>query len=160
MPDVRAARAAEVRRRLEQARGLARVELARAQALARSARKAYDQARAEAAEAPVQAAATRDAQLRAIERRYADSRADLLDRAAEAASREAAGLAGAPWDRWRLSTVDAKPGLLRIGETVGSVPALVPLLDRAHVALRGGPADAADAVLTTLLLRCLGCGPR
>jgi hypothetical protein len=160
MPDVRAARAAEVRRHLEQARGLARVELARAQAMARTARKAYEQARAEAAEAPVRAAATRDAQLHAVERRYAGSRADLLDRAAEAAEREAPGLAGAPWDRWRLSTVDTAAGLLRIGGTIGSVPALVPLLDRAHVALRGGPAEATNGVLTTLLLRCLGCGPR
>jgi len=165
MPDVRAARAEEVRHHLAQARGLARVELARAQALARAARAAAAQAAVVATETPARAAAERAARLAEVEGRHADTLADLTDRAAEAAEKEAPGAAGAAWESWYMSTRDrsATPKLLRIGEVrVGEhppVPALVPLLDRAHVALTGEPAAQVDQVLTTLLLRALGATP-
>ncbi len=165
MPDVRAARAEEVRHHLAQARGLARVELARAQALARAARAAAAQAAVVATETPARAAAERAARLAEVEGRHADTLADLTDRAAEAAEKEAPAAAGAAWESWHMSTRDrsATPKLLRIGEVrVGEhppVPALVPLLDRAHVALTGEPAAQVDQVLTTLLLRALGATP-
>jgi hypothetical protein len=162
MPDVRATRAEGVRYHLAQARGLARAELARAQALVRAARAALAQAREAADEVPRHAAIDRDTRLAQIDARHRRTLADLTDRAAEAAEKEAPGLAGAPWDSWRLSTVDrvGAPKLVRIGEVrVGAhppVPALVPLLDRAHVALTGQPDARLDQVLTTLLLRALG----
>jgi hypothetical protein len=142
---------------------LARVELTRALALARSARNALEQARVAADETPGRAAVERDSRLADIERRHADTLADLTDRAAEAAETAAPGAAGTPWDRWHLSTVDraaTAPRLMRIGEVrIGEhppVPALVPLLDRAHVALGGEPGSRVDDVLAMLLLRALG----
>src|SRR6266508_1503464 len=118
-----------------------------------------------ATETPARAAAERAARLAEVEGRHADTLADLTDRAAEAAEKEAPAAAGAAWESWHMSTRDrsATPKLLRIGEVrVGEhppVPALVPLLDRAHVALTGEPAAQVDQVLTTLLLRALGATP-
>jgi hypothetical protein len=76
----------------------------------------------------------------------------------------ASGAAGTAWRYWTPTEPDrvGRPGLLRIGTVsydAGSgerkLPALVPLLDHAHVNLEGDQ-PTADGVISALLLRALG----
>jgi len=93
--------------------------------------------------------------------------ADLDDRAAQAmsatlarmsglAAEYADGAAGGPWADWHPTPPPRGtiPGLLRIGsvDAPGEPPALVPLLDQAHLVCRTDPAK----ILPGLLLRALG----
>ncbi|HWB35241.1 MAG TPA: FtsK/SpoIIIE domain-containing protein, partial [Rugosimonospora sp.] len=74
----------------------------------------------------------------------------------------AQGAAGTPWDDWQPTPPGRgwRPGLLRIGDLAGyRLPALVPLLDAAHVTVTGGDPARADGVIAGLLLRAVGSAP-
>ncbi|HET6533415.1 MAG TPA: FtsK/SpoIIIE domain-containing protein, partial [Actinoplanes sp.] len=87
--------------------------------------------------------------------------AALAGAAAAAGRAGAPGAAGDPWDRWQPTP--GRPGEaapeVRVGRLLlpydGDVPALVPLLDRGHVVVRGDH-RAGDDVVAGLVLRALG----
>jgi len=155
---------AVVRQELAEARGTARAVLAAAESARGAAlrrkqliRDAYSTCLAQLAEA-------REAAREDVLRRTR-TEAGRLTRAVEsAAALSASGAAGTAWRYW--TPVDpervTRPALLRIG-TVGydpgdgerRLPALLPLLDRAHLSI-GGDAAVADGVISGLLLRALG----
>jgi S-DNA-T family DNA segregation ATPase FtsK/SpoIIIE len=155
---------AVVRQELAEARGTARAvlaaaESARSEALRRKqlVRDAYSTCLAQLAEA-------REAARREVLRRT-QAQAGRLARDVESlAALSASGAAGTAWRYWTPTEPDRvnRPGLLRIG-TIGydpgdgerRLPALVPLLDHAHVNLAGDRASA-DGVIAGLLLRALG----
>lgn len=160
MTRARATLAAEIRRDLAAARGAARSALAAAES--HRARAARD--RVEAVEAYrrriARLGAEREAARLAIGERFRRESAALADRLAEIAAAGTPGAAGAAWHTWRPTDPERgrRPGLLRIG-TLGHeppLPALVPLLDRAHVRLTGPDRSTVDGVIAGLLLRVLG----
>ncbi|BFU44168.1 FtsK/SpoIIIE domain-containing protein [Krasilnikovia sp. MM14-A1004] len=117
---------------------------------------------AAAAEAQkVRLAVERDTRLRDIDHQHHDDLAALAGAAADAGRRGAPGAAGAPWPDW-APTPGVPASELRVGRLLlpyeGEVPALVPLLDRGHVVVRGDPA-VGDDVVAGLLLRALGTAP-
>ncbi|WP_306215454.1 FtsK/SpoIIIE domain-containing protein, partial [Actinoplanes sp. RD1] len=103
----------------------------------------------------------RDKRLRQIDEERDRALAELAGAAAETALLAAPGAAGAPWNAWEATPGDTgtpapelRAGLLRL-PYAGEVPALVPLLDRGHVVVRGDRA-VGDDVVAGLLLRALG----
>ncbi|HYN92526.1 MAG TPA: FtsK/SpoIIIE domain-containing protein, partial [Pilimelia sp.] len=89
-------------------------------------------------------------------------RASALGRELDSlAIRCAPGAAGSSWRTWRPSEPDGPvpAPLLRIGaiQSERPLPALVPLLDRAHLWLAGDRAAAVDGLIAGVLLRALGC---
>lgn len=103
-------------------------------------------------------AEARDARLVEIDRRHEDDLAAYAEAAASAADRAAPGAAGDPWDDWQAAPLDGAAEL-RVGRLLlphpEKVPALVPLLDRGHVVVRGDR-TIGDEVMAGLLLRALG----
>nr|BFE68272.1 hypothetical protein GCM10020092_015730 [Actinoplanes digitatis] len=155
---------AVVRQELAEARGTARAvlaaaESARSEALRRKQliRDAYSTCLAQLAEA-------REAARQDILRRTSTEAATLTRNVESLAALCASGSASTPWRYWTPTEPDrvGRPRLLRIG-TVSydagdgdrRLPALVPLLDHAHVNLVGDP-ETADGVISGLLLRALG----
>ncbi|MEV6525236.1 FtsK/SpoIIIE domain-containing protein [Longispora sp. NPDC051575] len=69
----------------------------------------------------------------------------------------APGAASAPWEGWTPTRPErgTAPALYRIGAVSPDIPALLPLLDHAHLAVEGDPSRAVG-VVATLLLRALG----
>ncbi|GAA0539927.1 FtsK/SpoIIIE domain-containing protein [Paractinoplanes ferrugineus] len=161
MGSYRNALVAAVRQELAEARGAARAVLAaaesargEAEARRRMVREAYTTCLNQLAQA-------RDSSRRDIQRRYQYETTKLSGTVRRLAALSATGAAGAPWRLWAPSEPERgnPPGLLRIG-TLGldertPLPALVPLLDAAHLDLRG-PAEIVDGVITGVLLRALG----
>lgn len=149
-----------VRQELAEARGTARAVLAaaesrRSEALSRKklVREAYATCLAQLAEA-------RDASRQDIVRRFTVESAALSGSVASLAAICASGAAGAPWRSWAPAEPDrsGQAGLLRIGTIAyeqKKLPALVPLLDGAHLLLDGDQ-QRADGVIAGLLLRALG----
>jgi hypothetical protein len=150
-----------------------RADLSRARAGARDLlfqaeqRLAAAQARQEAiarsaAAVPGRAGTVRDERLRRLDERHRAELVEFATRAAEAARREAPGAAGDDWPGWQPTPLRRgdRPGPLRVGRLAlpggPPVPALVPLLDAAHVTVTG---DRPDAVISALLLRALGVAP-
>jgi hypothetical protein len=155
---------AVVRQELAEARGTARAvlaaaESARSEALRRKQliRDAYSTCLAQLAEA-------REAAREDILRRTRTEASTLTRNVESLAALYASGAAGTAWRYWTPTEPDrvSRPGLLRIG-TIGydpgdgerRLPALVPLLDHAHVHL-AGDRQTADGVISGLLLRALG----
>ena len=149
-----------VRQELAEARGTARAVLAaaesargEAQSRKKLVRDAYSMCLAQLAEA-------RDAARQDILRRFTAESTALSGSASSLAALCAAGAAGAPWRAWAPSEPDdtGSPGLLRIGTIAyeqSTLPALLPLLDGAHLVFEGDQ-DSADGVIAALLLRALG----
>ncbi|MDR7274533.1 FtsK/SpoIIIE domain-containing protein [Catenuloplanes atrovinosus] len=189
MPDSRTTSVDQVRRALSYALGRARGDLADAERELDTALARLDRLGTVADEVPVRAARQRDARLAEIDELYATKLATLTRQAAEAGDREAPGAAGDGWDEWKPTPAERgqvapelRIGAVRIARTT-PVPALVPLLDRAHVHLSTLPeaedaatarqiaagdaepahapgyAETGDRVVTTLLLRALGTAP-
>ncbi|WP_305789052.1 FtsK/SpoIIIE domain-containing protein [Symbioplanes lichenis] len=103
----------------------------------------------------------RDKRLHQIDEERDRALADLAGAAAETALLAAPGAAGSAWNVWEATPADTgtpapelRAGLLRL-PYAGEVPALVPLLDRGHVVVRGDQA-VGDDVVAGLLLRALG----
>jgi hypothetical protein len=161
--------AADARWDLAGARGAARATLAAAQSAAGHARHDRDECRRMYEGRLARLAERREADLRKATEGFRD-RAHGLGRALDAlAARSASGAAGTSWRTWRPTEPGPGRGgmagsaaLLRIGaiSVERPLPALVPLLDRAHLWLSGPDTPAADAVIDGvicgLLLRALG----
>jgi DNA segregation ATPase FtsK/SpoIIIE, S-DNA-T family len=161
MPDSTAQQVLDVRAGLAHALGAAQNALDTARRRLLSAVERRDRVAAAAEVQKVKLAVERDRRLREIDHRHHDDLAALAGAAAEAGRRGAAGAAGAPWSAFQPAP--AAPGAaapeLRVGRLLlpydGEVPALVPLLDRGHVVVRGDETTG-DGVVAGLLLRALG----
>jgi hypothetical protein len=162
MADVRAQLVVRVRGMLSHALGGTRARLAAARSDLDGAQDRLIRTRQAAERLPERVRAERDRRIAEINDRYAGQLAGLARRAAEAAGREGPGAAGAPWSDWAPTpVVRGEPaGALRVGDVrlpgADPVPALVPLLDRGHVHVRGDDRAGCDGVVATLLLRALG----
>ena len=165
MPDPLAQQTLDVRAALAQALGAADATLTEAQQRHIAAVERRDRLAAAADRQRVQLAHARDNRLRDIAHRHHDELAALAGAAAAAGQTGAPGAAGDPWESWQPT-----PGMpgdtapeLRIGRLLlpysGEVPALVPLLDRGHVVVRGDDDRLGDEVVAGLLLRALGSAP-
>src|SRR4051812_26831369 len=150
-----------VRQELAVARGAARAVLAAAETARGEAQNRRRLVRDAYATCLNQLAEARDNARRDIQRRYQHETTKLVGNVRRAAALSATGAAAAPWRLWAPSEPErgARPGLLRIGtlalDDSAPVPALVPLLDAAHLDLAGEP-EVADGVIAGLLLRALG----
>ena len=161
MPDPRNQQVLDIRAALAEALGAAEAELetARRRHLATIERR--DRIAAAAERQKIKLAIARDNRLREIDQRQHDDLAALAGAAAAAGQAGAPGAAGEPWDRWQPTP--GGPGEsapeLRVGRLLlpydGEVPALVPLLDRGHVVVRGDD-RLGDEVVASLVLRALG----
>lgn len=160
MADLRSQLVAQARLLLSQAQGAARERLAAARRDLAAAQTLRLQTRSAAEEIPRRAAAERDRRIAEVTRRHSARLAALAEGAAAAAEREVTGAAVTPWPDWQPVVAAGKGTLLRIGEVrlpqTRPVPALVPLLDRGHIIVSGDDAGC-DNVVTTLLVRALGC---
>ena len=153
---------AQVARDLSLARGAARVLSQRAAQRAGEAKHN--------ATAAMDTARDRQARLTATHRKVVSDITDRAESDIDSAVSEllrltetlSYGAAGADWRQWTIETFDRRrpAPLLRVGGlTIGSggddtrPPALMPLLDHAHLRI----ATAAEAALPGILLRCLGC---
>src|SRR5690242_10633454 len=161
MPDSTSQQVMDIRAGLSHALGAASTALDAARA---GYTRAVDRLRrvTEAAEARRhKVAAARDTRLAEIDQQHKTDLAAYAEAAAAAADRAAPGAAGDPWDDWQPTPHD-QAAELRIGRLLlphpEDVPALVPLLDRGHVVVRGDRA-AGDEVVAGLLLRALGTAP-
>ncbi|WP_407566881.1 FtsK/SpoIIIE domain-containing protein [Polymorphospora sp. A560] len=156
---------AAVGRDIAAARGLARSAAASAGSARSRTAARHAVVRAAHAACLHQLTEARDATRREITRHYLRESTRLASDIARLAAVRAPGAAGAPWRDW--APAEPPPGhggdLLRIG-TIGSdrpgecgppVPALLPLLDRAHLTLHGDQ-SVVDGIITGLLLRVLG----
>ena len=161
MPNQRAQQVLEVRAALAQALGAADAALQQAEQHLHAARQRRDRVLAAEQRQRARLAGERDKRLRDIEYQQHDSLGSLAGAAADAAARSAPGAAGAPWQLWRPTPGDVGEAApeLRVGRLLlpyeATVPALVPLLDRGHVVVRGD-AGLGDEVVAALLLRTLG----
>jgi DNA segregation ATPase FtsK/SpoIIIE, S-DNA-T family len=155
----RAALITTVREQLALARAAARTTLAGIEAEHWHARAALDAARHRLAAQEPHLATARANRLAAAHTRYAHRRAELARELAAMAGTAASGAAGEPWAAWTPSRTTL-PGLYRIGTLAGyDVPALVPLLDHAHLSVCGGTRPATEGLVAGLLLRAIGAAP-
>jgi S-DNA-T family DNA segregation ATPase FtsK/SpoIIIE len=157
----RKALVAAVRQELAEARGTARAVLAAAESARGEAQHRRRLVREAYATCLTQLATARESARQDIQQRYQDESTRLAGHLRGLATISAAGAAGAPWRLWAPSEPEPgrPPGMLRIGtisfDETAALPALIPLLDRAHLHL-SGPAATLDVVITGLLLRALG----
>ncbi|MGI5215217.1 FtsK/SpoIIIE domain-containing protein [Plantactinospora sp. CA-290183] len=162
MPDLRTQLVTRVRTMLSHALGASRSRFAETRTELDAAQERLRRVRDAAARVPGRVGAERDRRIAELTDRYDAGITDLATRAAQAATREAAGAAGTDWSDWRPTPVvrGEPPGPLRLGTVRLSgappVPALVPLLDAGHVHLSGADRAGCDAVVAALLLRAVG----
>ncbi|MEJ3747212.1 FtsK/SpoIIIE domain-containing protein [Actinomycetes bacterium KLBMP 9797] len=162
MRNSRAGLVADVRRDLAQARGLTLAALGAAETARVAAHRRRDEAQARHSERVSALAAAREAARTAVRDRHRQQAVTLAAGLAAVAASGAPGAAGAPWSAWRPTEPERgrRPGLVRIG-TIGyddagtALPALVPLLDHAHLSFTG-ESSTVDRVIAGLLLRVLG----
>jgi S-DNA-T family DNA segregation ATPase FtsK/SpoIIIE len=161
VPESRPEKVLEVRAALSHALGTAQTALAEARARHESAVERLARVRQAAARTRVGLAVERDHRLLEIDHQQHDDLASLAGAAAAAAALRAPGAAGAPWSGWRPTpgarsdpAAELRVGRLRL-PSEADVPALVALLDRGHVLVRGDAATG-DDVVAALLLRALG----
>ncbi len=147
---------------LGRARAAARAALAQAHEQGRAAQQELTAARSAEARTVPELEARRSAALAELHRRLDRQREAATGRLARLVDSYAPGAAGEEWTQWQPTPAGRgwQPGLLRVGELVGHrLPALVPLLDAAHIAVTGGEAAQADGVVAGLLLRAIGSAP-
>jgi hypothetical protein len=149
-----------VRQELAEARGTARSVLATAESARGEAQRRKMLVRDAYATCLAQLAEAREYARRDIVRRFTDESTSLSASVESLAAHCSAGAAGAPWRSWEPGEPDrtSSSGLLRIGSIAyehSTLPALLPVLDTAHLVLTGDQ-DTADGVITGLLLRALG----
>jgi hypothetical protein len=163
---------AVVRQELATARGTARAVLAAAESARNEAQRRRRVVRDAYATCLAQLAEARDnARLDILRRFHAEATA-LAGDVETVATACASGAAGASWPAWAPSHPERgrRPGLLRIGMIAydppalpgrppgdgrTALPALVPLLGQAHLAL-SGDRETVDGIIAGLLLRVLG----
>jgi S-DNA-T family DNA segregation ATPase FtsK/SpoIIIE len=163
---------AVVRQELATARGTARAVLAAAESARNEAQRRRRLVRDAYSTCMAQLADARDAARQDILRRFHHEASTLSGTVESLAAICAAGAAGASWQAWGPSEPDRdrRPELLRFGmiayDTPAApgqpptgrrtmLPALVPLLDHAHLELHGDQATV-DGIIAGLLLRTLG----
>ncbi|GGK99050.1 FtsK/SpoIIIE domain-containing protein [Mangrovihabitans endophyticus] len=151
---------AAVRQDLAEARGSARAMLAAAEAARAHAQQRRRVVRDAYALCLNRLADARHAARTDIRRRFGAETAALVRDLTSLAAHSAAGAAGTPWRVWSPTEPrpHTPPSLLRIGTITiesATVPALVPLLNAAHVQVSGDP-HTADGVIAGLLLRAVG----
>ena len=152
---------AAVRQELAEARGAARAVLAAAESARGEAQNRRRLVREAYATCLNQLVEARDTARRDIERRYQYETTKLAGNVRRVAALSATGASGAPWRLWAPSEPErgGRPGLLRVGtlglDDTAPLPALIPLLDAAHLDL-AGPSFVLDGIITGLLLRTLG----
>jgi S-DNA-T family DNA segregation ATPase FtsK/SpoIIIE len=150
-----------IRAGLAHAQGMAEVALEEARRRQAGAVERRDRTAAAAQAQKERLAGERDRRLTEIDAQHRADLAALAGAAATAGAAAAPGAAGQPWDGWAPDPGEttAPAPELRVGRLLlpasAEVPALVPLLDRGHVVVRGDDA-AADAMVAALLLRALG----
>ena len=161
MADSTAQQVMDVRAGLSHALGAATVALRTAEETRDAAAERLRRVTAAAAARRQKIAAARDERLREIDERHRSDLAAYAEAAAAAAERAAPGAAGDQWTDWQPTPLDVAAEL-RVGRLLlphpEPVPALVPLLDRGHVVVRGDQ-RIADDVVAGLLLRALGTAP-
>ncbi|GAB1641168.1 FtsK/SpoIIIE domain-containing protein [Krasilnikovia sp. MM14-A1259] len=161
MPESSTQQVLDVRAGLAHALGAAQTALDAARQRHLAAVERRNRVAAAAETQKIRLAVERDTRLRDIDHQHHDDLAALAGAAADAGHRGAPGAAGDPWPGWTPTPADAGSEL-RVGRLLlpydGEVPALVPLLDRGHVLVRGDAA-AGDDVVAGLLLRVLGTVP-
>ncbi|GAA0801827.1 FtsK/SpoIIIE domain-containing protein [Spirilliplanes yamanashiensis] len=172
MGSARTALAAVVRKEIATARGTARAVLAAAESARSEAERRRRMVRDAYATCLTQLADARDAARLDILRRYHHESATLSATVETLAAASAPGAAGASWPAWGPTEPKPgrRPGLLRIGmiaydpppppgqppaQRRALLPALIPLLDHAHLDL-SGEQSTVDGVIAGLLLRTLG----
>ena len=151
---------AVVRQELAEARGSARAVLSAAESARGDAQRRKKLIRDAYATCLAQLAEAREAARLDIVRRFTYESNTLSGSVEAMAGLCATGPAGAPWPVWAPAEPDrtGRGGLLRVGTIAYErrlLPALLPLLDAAHLSFTGDPDDA-DGVIGTLLLRALG----
>ncbi|HET9517680.1 MAG TPA: cell division protein FtsK, partial [Actinoplanes sp.] len=163
---------AVVRQELATARGTARAVLAAAESARNEAQRRRQLVREAYSTCMAQLADARDAARQDILRRFHTEAAALSGNVESLAAICASGAAGAAWPSWGPTDPDRdpQPGLLRFGMIAYDqpvapgqaptgrrtmLPALVPLLDAAHLELAGDQLGV-DGVIAGLLLRALG----
>ncbi|WP_430790631.1 FtsK/SpoIIIE domain-containing protein [Actinoplanes sp. G11-F43] len=157
----RSALVATIRQELAEARGTARAVLAAAESARGEAQNRRRLVRDAYATCLSQLAAARENARRDIRQRFHGETERLTGHLRGLASVSASGAAGTSWRLWAPSEPEPGrgPGLLRIGtiefDEAEALPALIPLLDRAHLHLTG-PQSTLDEVITGVLLRALG----
>src|SRR5262245_24776137 len=164
MPDRRSALVAAVRRDLAAARGNARAALAAAERRLAVARERGATLAARRPSAIDELTAARETGRIEADQRFARESAPLARALYTLATSELLAPVNAMWSGWQPSAAPPNgqaPGLYRVGSVaVGRpLPALVPLLDHAHLELSGPDPAALDGVITGLLLRVLGSAP-
>jgi S-DNA-T family DNA segregation ATPase FtsK/SpoIIIE len=168
----RTALAAVVRQELATARGTARAVLAAAESARNEAQRRRRLVRDAYSTCMAQLADARDHARLDILRRFHREATSLSGNVESLAAICASGAAGASWPAWGPTEPErgARPGLLRIGMIAydqppapgqppsgrrTALPALVPLLDHAHLDL-SGEQSTVDGIIAGLLLRTLG----
>lgn len=100
-----------------------------------------------------------------LNRRLSPTRRERVVAEIRALTAGLSGAAQAAWPRWTADATSGRgpaPELLRIGvlDVEGEeVPACVPLLDRAHLAVEADRAADADGLIAAVLLRAIGSVP-
>ncbi|GIF79724.1 cell division protein FtsK [Catellatospora bangladeshensis] len=159
---------AAVRRELAAARHAARSMQAATAAARVAAVTQLDAVRRSAPKRRAELDAARDAALADARARWEREGAKLTAALSGLAEAAAPGTAGSPWAQWRPGMkpdqqAGLAPGLLRIGTlshaAERTVPALVPLLDTAHLAVSGDATGTADGLIGAVLLRALASVP-
>ncbi|AGL18643.1 FtsK/SpoIIIE domain-containing protein [Actinoplanes sp. N902-109] len=161
MPESAAKQVVEVRAALSHALGVATDALAAARREHENALTRRTRVVAAARERRARLAHERDKRLHEIDEQHDRNLAELAGAAIETAALAAPGAAGLPWSHWTPTPAGsgAPAPEFRVGRLLlpyeGDVPALVPLLDRGHVAVHGDD-RIGDDVVAGLLLRALG----
>jgi S-DNA-T family DNA segregation ATPase FtsK/SpoIIIE len=150
-----------VRRELAEARAAARAGLQGALAHRQAALAQLESVRGTEPGRRAALTGTREEACQAAQARWERETAALNTRLRELARAAAPGYAGSLFPAWR--SAEQPPGdtgaeLLRVGTVLADLPALVPLLDAAHLRL-SGPESTVDALIGGLLLRALSCTP-
>ncbi|GFJ89338.1 FtsK/SpoIIIE domain-containing protein [Phytohabitans rumicis] len=164
MPSSRPGLVADVRQDLSAARGLTRAALGAAETARVEAHGRRDKTNAEHGERLAGLVGARESARQDIRARFESRAGALAEELAAVAAECAPGAAGTSWRAWRPTEPERgrRPGLFRIGtlghEPAGAgtvLPALVPLLDHAHLSFTGDPSTV-DGMIAGLLLRVLG----
>ncbi|GIH10128.1 cell division protein FtsK [Rhizocola hellebori] len=147
-----------VRRELAEARQAARAGLAAALAARQAAATQLESVRRSSPARRTALVVTRDEACQEAQARWQRETRALLTALGELAEAAAPGPAGTDFSTWTAQTGPGTEvaGLLRLGtvDTDEPFPALVPLLDAAHLHL-SGPESTVDSVVGGLLLRAL-----
>ncbi|MEV6963531.1 FtsK/SpoIIIE domain-containing protein [Hamadaea sp. NPDC051192] len=150
-----------VRRELAAARAAARSALIAATVAHAEAKAQRDAVAGRSPERHRALEGERDALIQAAQEKLRRETATVTEALSALAGTAAPGAAGQTWPAWTATPGVPGPGLLRAGviDHDPPLPALLPVLDAAHLALDGPDPSTLDGVIAGLLLRMLGSVP-